>query len=64
MTDPERFALNVRNGLLHDLDHLNERCNVDDIILKRYFGSPDWARSWLEDQGRRPMRFCHWCLGG
>lgn len=58
------LALNVRSRVLHDLNHLSERCNTDQIILKRYFASVDEAIDWLRRQGRLCLSKCHWCLGG
>jgi len=52
-----RWLVNERSGVVHDLRHLSERCNTDQIP-RRFRRLTAALPSLAAEPG---LRICHWC---
>ena len=56
MSVAPRYVVNLFSGVVHDSRRLTERCNTDQIALRRDYAR--WERRIFRLQGWRPCLHC------
>lgn len=57
----KRYLLNLRAKVIHDREHLTERCNTDQIALRKDADTKETLGLLYQGRMLSSWRLCRWC---